>query len=252
MSFPKLLSEAQRDEVLRVAIEKQVPLTATVRSGARWIVSKSRFLPRVAGSGLLCIEPPTLDPIHGEVGIGFAQEWEPGTTIGVSFRRGHHKCLFATTVAGRQRVAVNAETRKDAVLIRRPEAIEELQRRAYYRTIVPPEAPLTARLRLGAERQAFEAAVVDVSVGGACVRLMEAPREAPSGGAPFIVTIEGTNCAPLSVDALFRHSRLDEGGTVLWGVQFVGLESSGGRQTLNALSRLVTRLTRINEAREMS
>lgn len=252
MSFPKLLSEAQRDEALRVAIEKQAPLTATVRCGARWIVSKSRFLPRMAGSGLLCIEPPTLDPIHGEVGLGLAQEWEPGTTIGVAFRRGHHKCLFATTVAGRQRVAVNAETRKDAVLIRRPEAIEELQRRAYYRTIVPPEVPLAARLRLGEERQALEAAVVDVSVGGTCVLLKDAIREAPPGGVPFVVTIEGSGCAPISVDALFRHSRLDEAGAVLWGLQFVGLESAAGRSALNALSRLVTRLTRINEAREMS
>ena len=60
---------------------------------------RSRFLPRDGGGDLMCIEPPTLEgPIHEP---GPPVEIAAGAILGITFRRGHHKCLFASTVVGR-------------------------------------------------------------------------------------------------------------------------------------------------------
>ena len=144
---PRDLNVAERDEALRQAVEKRLPLVASIWREGRWMLLKSRFLPRDPGGELLCIEPPTSDgPSHApHPPVDVAA----GSNVGITFRRGHHKCLFATTVVGRQRITLSAQLRADALLIRRPGSVQQLQRRAYMRALAPADALVGVLLRAG-------------------------------------------------------------------------------------------------------
>src|SRR6185436_70469 len=97
MSLPRDLAPAQRADVLRQAIEKRLPLVASIWHD-RWLLLRSRFLPCDPVGDLLCIEPPTRETSNDSAAPPV--EIPPGAHIGITFRRGHHKCLFSTTVVG--------------------------------------------------------------------------------------------------------------------------------------------------------
>lgn len=244
--MPRQLDQNQCDEALRTAIEKRLPVQGSVRMGPRWALLKSRFLPRLCGHDLLCIEPP-LPSGPGDTSAQ-AIDLVDGTEIGVTFRRGHHKCMFVSQVAGRQRIAINSATRVDAVLIRRPSRIDQLQRRAYERTIVPEEFALAVRITPvdGGAADRTCAVATDISAGGMGLCFPEGqPSWTPTLGAAARLEIRALQLPPILVDGLYKQCWTRPDGSVSWGYQFVGLESTdAGRATLESLNRLVRMLPR--------
>ena len=248
MTKPRDLTPAQCHEAIRLAIERRLPLVATIRDDDRWVLMHSRFVPRDPGAGLLCIEPPLGDTLAGAQGIPL--EVPTGATIGVTFRRGHHKCMFSTTVFGRQRVTVSPELRIEALLIRCPAEVQQLQRRVYVRSIVPTGVciPVEIASRPRSDASSPPAATVigqlaDLSAGGIRILVDHAPSQAPEIGRPFQITIRPDRRPAIQTDALFRHCQMDSHDRIAWGLQLVGLETTeSGRHTLSAIADLMSHL----------
>lgn len=250
--MPKLLSDSERDQTLRTVVEHCTPLLGSVRADDRWKLLRSRFLPRASGQEFLCIEPP-LPAAPGETSQT-PIELASGVEIGVTFRRGHHKCMFVSSVAGRQRIAINATTRLDALLIRRPSRVDQLQRRAFERTVVPADQPIPVHItsRDGgaspgdAALPTASAVATDLSAGGIGVRFLSAPPSwSPRVGSEARIEVLPPRGTPIRVDGFYRHCWTTPEGHISWGYQFVGLESSpAGRAALDALHQLVRVLNR--------
>ncbi|MEE8169834.1 MAG: PilZ domain-containing protein, partial [Phycisphaerae bacterium] len=229
------------------------PLVATMRGEGGWTLMRSRFIPRDPGGGRLFIEPPTLESQDADQRIPI--ELTPGQHLGFTFRRGHHKCMFASTVIGRQRIPINQELHVDAVMIRRPDELQQLQRRAFFRVPVPAGITVAARIqRLAGESpsapgEAAESVVCgqvrDLSAGGVCIQLPAGAEMHPRIGDPFRITIQAERSDPIVADAVYRHTHLDERGEILLGLQLIGFETTRqGRKSLGALTRLIRTLSR--------
>src|SRR5262245_7114809 len=96
MSRGEILPARQYESILNWAVERQVPITASVHTDDRWFVLKSRFLRQDRQQGVIQILFPFgAGPAAPEIGVGH--------TLGISFRRGHKKCVFTAVVALRQR-----------------------------------------------------------------------------------------------------------------------------------------------------
>ena len=96
MSAGRLLSVELRDEILEQASNQQLQLALTCKDANGWVNVKCRFLAHDAGARRLRIEYPGGHP------SGPAPKIAAGQNVGVAFRRGHKKCVFATTAAGRE------------------------------------------------------------------------------------------------------------------------------------------------------
>jgi hypothetical protein len=200
----------------------------------------------------LCIEPLARESAD-EAGRT-PLELPAGAALGLSFRHGHYKCMFSTTVAGALRIALSADLRVDALLIRRPDTIQQLQRRAFNRVAVPRGTLIPADLspiadRPDAPRPSNAAGlcgyVSDLSAGGVRLRLAALPGWSPGVGDAFRIVIRLPRRAPIELTGLYRHCHLDPAGEVHWGFQTCGPDPSGrGRETLTSIHDLVQSLAR--------
>ena len=225
-----------RAQPLEAAIDRrgQVVLTCNTQQG--WRTFKAQFKAGSRGSRTIEFAARTTDDTPG---------WAipaTGNTLGVTFRVGHKKCLFA--------VAVKSMERKASVLTVTtawPDQLDLLQRRAYERATPPGRTVIAVRFWRDAptaeaatnERTVRHGQLEDVSAGGMRVKVAGADdiepgtcyrcAFAPRPGKPSLV-----------VDALVRHREAVEGGRASVGFQFVGLETTPeGRRTLDRLARTV-------------
>ena len=232
------LTHGKSQETLRSAIEKQTPLTVTWRHEGRWLLLKSRFIGTTEQSDGIILAPLTGD---GADGTPRPQNIATGATIDVSFRRGHYKCSFRTTI-----LHVG-----ETLTILRPDTIRQLQRRAFQRVSVPSNVRIPVELQptsgtagptIGATSGAsptIDSYVSDLSAGGLGLRLPKPPSWSPSIGQAFQVTIKGPDRRNIRVSGLYRHCHVDPGGDIQWGLQIVGLDDTEtGRTTLDALTQL--------------
>ena len=91
MSHPFELPPDRRDEILRESITLQCPIVVTQKRADGWLVGKSRFLGTATQGNEMIIAHPSV-PHQGP------SEILGGHQIGISFRRGHKKCVFNTVV----------------------------------------------------------------------------------------------------------------------------------------------------------
>ncbi len=245
----RLLAHHDATEVFDHAVGERALAVVTVQQGTDWRTYKARFLERDPQGRFFVLD---YQPEHNHE----LPPLSPGQYVGVSFRQRSRKVLFATVVEAKGHFVVDDSTSVPAVRFRWPDALTEMQRRAYFRTPVPPETELLGSLWSGGAgaRQAAQANplqiasghVINLSCGGALLRL-SSPNlpewvEDETLGAQLQLPDDRP---PIVVDVHFRGARQDETGRVCAAVQFVGLEVSlDGRTALQRISRAVQRLHR--------
>ncbi len=239
-----VISDARKDEIILQAIEKLTPCVLTRRRQRGWQLSKSRLVGGNAAEGRLLLSAGEGSELADQ------DDFAAGEQVGVTFRRGHKKCLCATTVIGYTIMDGGGEQLPCVELVW-PDGIQELQRRVYYRA-EPPGRRIHVRFwpggiaaRADAERDGcgvMSGVLLDLSAGGMRIKTTDVAPDAFIEGDPV-----GCAFSPkprgetLILDGAFRHYQPDDDGVCSIGVQFVGLEATErGRETLAMLARVVT------------
>jgi len=181
-----------------------------------------------------------------------------GQSVGISFKSGETKVVFASVVLRRNpEYAVRDDLKVAALFLRHPEEIKSIQRRNTYRVRVPEDEAITVRVwRLAPgvplrdkppARQQLKVKLRDLSIGGVGVFMTG------DDGKPPLVSIEDrlrieitTKDLCMLVEGHLRHPALPVmGDTVRAGIQFKSLERDlQGRQILATLTRIVGELHR--------
>lgn len=225
-----------RDEILAEAIDKATTVVVTARKGTDWVVHKSQFLATPGLQDHLLIAGPLITR------TGATTILTRGEHIGVSFRRGHKKCMFGTVVEDLQEYS-------ETVVVNWPEQLQEFQRRVYHRSAPPHGTTIDVRYwaaddppGTAAQRPpdgAYRGILKDLSVGGIRLDTRENP---PLRDGQTVVChfAHKRGAPPLTVEATLRHRQSEPRGSESLGLQFVGLEAtSGGRKRLVRLARIV-------------
>lgn len=254
MSREEVLESKSDAMVLKWAAERKVPATVSIKCDENWSVLKSHFLRLDEESGVFQIAYPSGD---GEAPV----ETAPGQQLGIAFRRGHKKCLFTTSVVMRRRECIPDLGEVETVVLRCPDRIREVQRRAYQRVTVPPEVFIAIKLWEGGAPTSHEPSwpicsgrIGNASVGGVLVDVREDQNPRLTIG--DLVGVEITvspGKPPLIVEAQYRHSAVAASGRLGLGFQFVGLEHElPGRASLSELTGFVRGLQRDVSRRDRS
>lgn len=249
----RLVAPHDAAEMFDQAVREHALAVVSFQQGTDWLTFKSRFLecdPR--GRFFVLDHPGVADRPLPDI--------LPGQYVGVSFRQKSRKILFATVVQAKGHFVLSDNSTVPAVRYRWPTTLTELQRRAYYRTPVPPEMKLLVSLWSGgvaarARAQAHALHIVtgdlaNLSCGGALVQLHAnaPPRWAEDDVLGAEVQLPDGR-PPIQVDARFRGIRPDEGGVLAAAIQFIGLELSvDARLVLQRLAGSVQRLHRMSMA----
>ncbi len=151
------------DRILSDAIKDQKPLVLTHHGDGGWRTFKSLFVYGSQDEGILWIQPPMLS------GGADGCIPQPGDRLGVTFRVGHKKCMFGTTLD-----VFGSEGFQGIIGLRWPEHLQQLQRRVFERA-EPPHGVVVA-VRFWREHPTGHSTVdartvrygqlVDLSVGG--------------------------------------------------------------------------------------
>jgi c-di-GMP-binding flagellar brake protein YcgR len=247
MSNSLSLDRARRDEILAEAASKRIPVTLSCHSHGNWTTLKSRIL-AVEGPGQRIVAEYPVGP-EGQR----APDIERGQCVGISFRRGHKKCVFSSVVSEKRRFQVDQRNQVGALVIRWPEDICQLQRRAYFRVPVPAghlvavylwPGGAVARQRAGSPGWPLHVGqLVDLSAGGFRAELVGGDDPQFSVGQTVgMEFVPEPNRPPVVVDAHFRHSEPVGQERISLGFQFVGLEQNRrSRELLVRLGQIAAR-----------
>lgn len=245
----RILDGPEAGAILANAVNERALAVISVRLDDAWYTFKSRFLERDADHRFFVLD---FQETHGTE----PPPIEPGQHVGISFRHKSRKLMFASVIEAKGRFCVNGGENIPAIRYRWPESLIELQRRAYYRTIIPAGTNVRATLWAGgvnarAEAQTQALSVwggdcLDLSCGGTLIRLGDAT--APDWPNDQVVGLElhlPDGRPPVMLDAYYRGARRDETGLQCLATQFVGLEvTQEGRAVLGRLARCVQRFHR--------
>jgi c-di-GMP-binding flagellar brake protein YcgR len=224
-------------DVLIWAIRRQESVVVSVNRAGRWTLLRSRLMAGNENDPIFRLDAPQATP-KGDV-----LHLAAGETIGVSFRHGHKKCVFATTVVGFE----HGEDGDSAILLRWPEHLDEIQRRAYQRAMVPPERKIPVLIKTDSSLAPVCCGCLsDLSAGGVGIELPAS--EIPRLEMDRTFRIEILADKPekvILVEATLRHTTALSAGRVRLGLQFVGLEYTvAKRRTLSALITMAERFQR--------
>lgn len=251
MKSGKVLLTFKETDMFDRAVRERAIAQVTLCGEDGWKSFKCRFLERDANRRFFVLDfvpqPGTELP---SISLG--------QYVGVSFRSASRKIMLSTVVEAKGRFVTSDDGEIPAIRYRWPQAVTELQRRSFYRTIVPESLNLIASAWLGgtARRTSAQATplqiltgkLLDLSCGGTLIRLNES--RPPNWGIGDNIGLElglGDNKPPIQVDAFYRGHRQDEQGRTCIAVQFVGLELSvDGKVTISRLSGAVQRLNRMS------
>ena len=242
MSLLRALAPEQRDQFIEQAAHEQALLTLALRIGSEWKTYKARLLELRQQPPSLVVEYPA-----GHAGQK-APDLSEGQLMGVGFRRGQRKCLFTAMLIAKDRIAVAGNTQVGVVILRWPEEIQELQRRAYERVDVPAAWgidvdfwPVGTRLspRHTPPPELFSGCLVNLSAGGIAVLVPPSSVDKSEVDTAYACRFAPVkHHPPFTVQALLRHqSPCDSSGQVSLGFQFLGLEFNP--RTLSRLARVV-------------
>jgi len=244
----RILTAEETSAILDQAVQESALAVLTVHDDECWHTFKSRFLEHDSTRRFVVLD---YQETHGTTPTPLAS----GQYVGISFRHKSRKVMFASVVEAKGQYLVDGQTSVPAVRYRWPESMTELQRRAYYRTPVPPGTRVLVNVWPGGvdarsptqcnTLSVVTGEAVDVSCGGTLIRLnqVEAPSWADSQ--TLGVELHLPDGPPLLVDAYYRGTRHDHGNHLCAAVQFVGLELSPvGRNLLQRLARCVQKFHR--------
>jgi len=243
------LDNSQIDEVVRSAVDKQIPVSLTCRKDNGWVIFHSRFV-GLEGQHIL-LQQPWVDG-------GDLHELRAADRVGLSFKLRHHKHICLVTVAGSPGDAASPPPDADILTIVSPTRMQRLQRRVYQRVAIPQTRIVRASFWLGgrdaeptgtsAEIAVWTGTVDNLSAGGfqmSC-RNYTGP-QLQVGDAIGVQLTFGLGQENCLVDAQFRHMEHRDGVTYL-GFQFVALaQSRQGRAALQLISARVSEFQRMQE-----
>ena len=230
---------AVRDEAILEAVERQTPAIITVPMANRWITMKTRITKADRVGGVIAMANPI--PEEGQPQVALT----PGHCVSLSFRRGHRKCMAMCVV-----VAVSETVLEEAIILRWPEELLAVQRRAFFRAEVPAGMVVQAKIWRGGRAKRRLVAIsqwpsvtgqlTDCSAGGMRVEVDAAADPEIQIGEPVAVEfLPLKEVGQICLDANFRYRLSMPSGKVALGLQFVGLESSAvGRQMLLVLGQV--------------
>lgn len=251
-----------REKILQTVIDMKVPAIMSYLSKDKWHVAKV-LLTNLDGEKL-SVES-TISRKQRPINIRVDQP------VGVSFKYGHGKFVFDTTVMALE-PSIGPETHRDrggTIVLVLPDKIEVIQRRNYFRVNIPETLNVKVLIwpRRGQRSQSItkddevieihnccQGRLMDISAGGAQAIV---PSQNDTGTKSFkkgqFVSMRFTPLpyeTPLMLNAQIRNilPTADEKNES-FGLQFVGLEaSSEGREVLNRLIGIVERYYQINQS----
>ncbi len=250
------VDEQRRDQILTEAADRQAQILLSHRIDQGWATYKSHILQADSGGTFLVLAQPVCDP--GEV----PPELVPGERIGLSFRRGHKKCMCALRITRLMTFATAEGTGFPAIQVPWPTHIQELQRRLYYRAAVPSGRRIEVSMWDGGilerdpkewEPRPFHVGLLqDLSAGGCRVVVDQSRDPLLQAGDTIGIRFQpDPRSRPILVDAVFRHAERMPQRKLSLGFQLVGLEAcDSGRAMLQALSRVVSTFLRIEMRRK--
>lgn len=233
------LPASVKNEAILEAVQKQSPAVITVPMINRWVTLKSAFVAADPDQELLSLARPSPDDGQPEPNLN------PGQSVSVSFRRGHRKCICVTAV-----VTLSESHHRPLLLVRWPDEVLAVQRRAYFRAPVPEGMEVPVRLWRGGRAKRRLVALgkwpsvlgrlTDISAGGMRLDVLASEDPQLQVGEPVAVEFAPLpQVGQLCLDANFRHCLPQPTGWVGLGLQFVGLEGSpAGRQMLLVLGQV--------------
>jgi len=241
MSATQTIARERHDQILDDAISDERQLVLTHNSAEGWRTYKAAFVSGQApAKGLFVKLIGAEDRAGGKLPI-------PGDVLGVTFRIGNKKCMFSTGL-----VSFQGRAEDSIWAIRRPEQLQQLQRRAYERAVPPRDSVVAVRFwREGAAdhgsadaRNVRYGQLEDISAGGMRIKVADSKEVqidqtyrcvfSPRPGKPSLV-----------LDAVLRHREAVDHGRASLGFQFVGMETTQeGLRLLDRIVRIVNHFQR--------
>lgn len=236
MSATQNIARERHDQVLEDAVRDERQLVLTHNSADGWRTYKAAFVSEQAHTkGILVKSTSTEDHTH-------AQRPLAGDVLGVTFRIGNKKCMFSTVL-----MSLQGKGGDSIWAIRRPEQLQQLQRRAYERAATPKDSVVAVRFwrEVTADHASADSRIVrngqleDLSAGGMRIKVADSKEVEidrtyrcvfrPRPGKPSIV-----------LDAVLRHRAAVDHGRASLGFQFVGMETTqDGLRLLDRIVRIV-------------
>ena len=238
-------------QLLADAIARNAGLVVSLPSAGILRSYKSRFLGEDP-QGFWVEAPSEEKPLIEEL-------LRTGQPVGIAFRAGPNKVLFAVPVRQyNPAMQVNAETQSHALLFPIPTELKSIQRRTNYRVAITADNDLSARLWKLAEHthlhdrplpsQELKVELRDISLGGLGITL-----RSRAGGDPQVVPGQRVRIelkfgeATLLLDGRVRDAAgvADAAAGIRTGIAFKALDNQfEGRQKLAQLARVVGDLQR--------
>jgi hypothetical protein len=251
-----------REKILQIAIDMEVPAIMSYLSRDKWHVAKV-LLTKLDGDRLKV--ESTISTRQRPINIRVDQP------VGISFKHGYGKFVFDTTVKALE-PSTDPETHRQCggtIVLALPDKIEVIQRRSYFRVNVPESLKVKMLLwhrngkhgqtelkhdTAGEMHNCCQGRLMDISAGGAQVILSN---QNDAGKANFkkgqFISMRFTPLpyeTPLVLSAQIRNvlPTADDQNASL-GLQIVGLEaSSEGREVLTRLIGIVEKYYQINQS----
>ncbi|MBI5765004.1 MAG: PilZ domain-containing protein [Planctomycetes bacterium] len=225
------------------AVANEAALNVSVLTEDRFNNMRSQLVGQDNAKGLLQI----LYPISNDHQT--PPEFTVGTELGISFRRGHKKCLFVSCVMTRQSATLPDGRTVDTLVVKTPGEIREMQRRLYQRVTVPDDRLVPCKLWQGECHRGVgwpvcAGRVSNISLGGVLldIRAVHNPRLTVGEVVGVEFTVQ-TNATPLVATGQYRHCSLLGTDRLGIGVQFIGLEKeTSGRATLTQIAEFIREL----------
>jgi c-di-GMP-binding flagellar brake protein YcgR len=247
MGATQMLAGHLHEQVLSESARLKRRAVLTHQDASGWRLIKAVFTDSPAGRIALRLPPCTESSDVARL--------RAGTSLGVTFRLGHKKCLFATVIE-------STEPSDEGVIlcVRQPEQLQQLQRRAYERVAPPPGSVIAVRFwrddsgsdgtsPAEASRNVRHGQLEDISAGGMRIKAAE-PQNMELEKTYRCVFSTGPGKPAFVLEALLRHREAIDHGRASLGFQFVGLETTTeGRKVLDRLARLVNHFHRSRQNR---
>lgn len=247
MSVLQELDPTQMSDALVGACDKHIPVTTMLRRADSWLNLPSRFL-AIDGASLI-FEAPQSPPDSSVKAVS------PDENVGVSFKYRHHKHLFNSVVLSILDYS-GSEGDTKAMALQCPTSMQRIQRRAFYRAVVPANRIVRVSFWFGGrdseptgatpEHPVWSGKVEDISAGGFEARTRDdVGLGLDVGDTVGLRMTFGLSAEAIYADAQFRHCKPTSEGALL-GFQFIGLgQSAEGKNALRLITGKVSEYQRL-------
>ncbi len=228
------------------AVEKQIEANVSYMLDGRWTSLRTVFVRADAEQGVF-----QLAVNRTPAGDSTSQTMPAiGEQVGISFRRGHKKCLFVTPILTVQSGVGPDNAQTELLVLRTPKGMRSLQRRAYQRVVVPEGVFVAAKIWEGGVPVDGAVAwpvcsgrVANISMGGVLIETRVDQNPRLSSGEVVGVEITTRPGASLMLDGMYRHCMVDGEQRLGLGFHFPAIEHElPGRSSITDLAEFVAKV----------